>query len=306
MSSIARSVQEIKADLRSIIEPSLIFRLCAGAGHAWRDRTLGPVDTIYLFLAQVLHGNTSCAHVRQFGNFTFTRSAYCEARKRLPVEVFRSLLRETGQRVSKEASRVGLWLGHRVVSVDGSTFSMSDTNELRALFHWASRKRGFEFTVSKFVALFDLIIGALRLEVELVSHQPQEFERVAVFGHLGVGQQSEVEEVVQVAHGRLRATRHPIGHVIVTQATGALLQVRLQEEQALSVLAVAGDHRLQLFADEALDVGKQLGSNRVRKFVEEFAIAAQEASRQHRSANGHVFASQLDGVPDGPSRAAYR
>lgn len=158
--SIARSVQEIKGDPRSLIGPDLIMRVCQAAGHVWRDRTLGPVETIYLFLAQILHGNTSCAHVRQFGNFTFTRSAYCEARKRLPVQVLRSLLRETGERVAEQGPRVGLWRGHRVVSVDGSTFSMADTNELRSLFHWA-RKRGVEFPVSRFVALFDLITGAL-------------------------------------------------------------------------------------------------------------------------------------------------
>ncbi len=159
--SIARSVQQVKGDLRSLVTPSQIMRQCQAAGHGWRHRTLGPVETIYLFIAQVLHGNTSCAHVRQLGNFAFTRSAYCEARKRLPVEIFRELLREIGQRVTKQASRVGLWRGHRIVSVDGSTFSMPSTCELQALFRWAPEKRGFEFPVSKFVALFDLITGAL-------------------------------------------------------------------------------------------------------------------------------------------------
>jgi hypothetical protein len=159
--SIARSVQQIKADLQAIVDPGLIMKLCQAAGHAWRDRTLGPVQTIYLFIAQILHGNTSCAHVRQLGNFAFARSAYCEARKRLPVQVLRDLLRATAQRVTQQASRVGLWRGHRVVSVDGSTFSMSDTKDLRALFHWVPQKRGCEFPVSKFVALFDLITGAL-------------------------------------------------------------------------------------------------------------------------------------------------
>jgi hypothetical protein len=159
--SIARSVQQIKADLHAIIAPALILNVCQAAGHSWRDRTLGPVQTIFLFIKQILHGNTSCAHVRQLGNFAFARSAYCEARKRLPVQVLRDLLRATAQRVTKQASRVGLWHGHRVVSVDGSTFSMSDTRELQALFHWAPEQRGCEFPVSKFVALFDLITGAL-------------------------------------------------------------------------------------------------------------------------------------------------
>ena len=175
--SIARSVQKVKDDLGSIITPNLIIGICQAVGHIWRDRTLGPVQTIYHFIAQVLHGNTSCAHVRQLGNFTFTRSAYCEARKRIPVQVFRELLRAIGQRVTEEASRVGLWLGHRIVSVDGSAFSMSDTKQLQALFRWAPEKRGFEFPVSKFVALFDLITGAL---LDLVPASMRDHELLIV------------------------------------------------------------------------------------------------------------------------------
>jgi len=159
--SIARSVRQIKRDLNSIVSPDLILKLCTAAGHLWRDRTLGPVETIFLFIAQVLHGNTSCAHVRQLGNFAFTKSAYCEARRRLPVGVLRALLRQTGQRLTQHANQLELWRGHRIVSVDGSTISISDTKPLRALFHWAPEKRGFELPVSRFVALFDLITGAL-------------------------------------------------------------------------------------------------------------------------------------------------
>jgi hypothetical protein len=177
MGSIARSVRQIKADLGSIVAASQITKLCEAAGHIWRDRSLGPVETIYLFIAQILHGNTSCAHVRQLGGFAFTRSAYCEARKRLPVQVLRDLLRVTGQRVTEHASRVGLWRGHRVVSVDGSTFSMSDAKELHALFRWAPGNRGHELPVSRFVALFDLITGAL---LDLVPASMRDHELVIV------------------------------------------------------------------------------------------------------------------------------
>ena len=175
--SIARSVREIKGDLRPIVSSDLIVRLCIAAGHVWRDRTLGPAETIYLFIAQVLHGNTSCAHVRQLGKFAFTRSAYCEARKRLPVDVLRELLRETGHRVTEQASRVGLWRGHRVIGVDGSSFSMSDSKQLRALFHWAPGDRGHELPVSRFVTLFDLITGAL---LDLVPASMRDHELLIV------------------------------------------------------------------------------------------------------------------------------
>jgi hypothetical protein len=127
MGSIARSVQQIKTDLGSIVAASLIMNLCEAAGHLWRDRSLRPVETIDFFIVQILHGNTNCAHGRQPGGFAFTRSASCEARKRLPVPVLRDLLSVTGQRVTEYASRIGLWRGHRVVSVDGSPCSASST-----------------------------------------------------------------------------------------------------------------------------------------------------------------------------------
>ncbi len=47
--SIARSVQQVKGELRSLVTPSQIMRQCQSAGHGWRHRTLGPVETIYLF-----------------------------------------------------------------------------------------------------------------------------------------------------------------------------------------------------------------------------------------------------------------
>jgi len=205
--SIAWSVQQFKADLQAIIDPRLIMKLCQAAGHAWRERTLGPVQTIYLFIAQILHGNTSCAHVRQLGNFAFTRSAYCEARKRLPLEVLRNLLRATGQRVTEQVSRVGLWHGHRVVSVDGSTFSMPDARQVRGLFRWAPENRGCEFPVCKFVALFDVITGAL-LDLAPATMRDHELKTVPFVLHVRLPG-ATAEHAVAVCHSRagLLATR---------------------------------------------------------------------------------------------------
>ena len=43
------------------------------------ERLLDPVTTLYLFLMQVLHGNTAVSHVVHFGDWSFTDSAYCQA-----------------------------------------------------------------------------------------------------------------------------------------------------------------------------------------------------------------------------------
>jgi hypothetical protein len=103
--------------------PAAIEAACRQEGYTWRKRLLDPVVTIYLFLLQVLHGNTACQHVVQFGCWTFTDSAYCQARKRLPLRVFHQLLEwiaRTGRRATASAHR---WFGHRVWVLDGSSFS---------------------------------------------------------------------------------------------------------------------------------------------------------------------------------------
>ena len=75
--------------------PAAIEEACRQADHRWRNGVLDPATTIYLFLLQVLHGNTACQHVVHFGGWTFTDSTYCQARKRLPLAVYVWLLEGT-------------------------------------------------------------------------------------------------------------------------------------------------------------------------------------------------------------------
>ena len=50
------------------------------------------IATIHLFLLQILHRNTACAHLSRLASRSFTASAYCQARSRLPVRVLQAIL----------------------------------------------------------------------------------------------------------------------------------------------------------------------------------------------------------------------
>jgi hypothetical protein len=136
MSSIAKTLERIKSTLTQTIPPDLIEELCHQAGHAWRERDLGPVVTTHLFLRQILEGNVPIAGLRRLSGLAFTASAYCQARARLPRQVLEGLQRAvTGAVDALTPPRPDeLWHGHRVFLVDGSGFSMPDTDELRAHF----------------------------------------------------------------------------------------------------------------------------------------------------------------------------
>ena len=85
---------QLQGDLSRYLQPGLIENVCRLQGHAWRKRILDPVTTIHLFILQVLAGNTAMTHLRHLAHFSVSASAYCQARARLPLAVFRALLRQ--------------------------------------------------------------------------------------------------------------------------------------------------------------------------------------------------------------------
>ena len=153
--------------------------LTAAEGYAWRDRIWNPVVTFWTFLVQVLHPDCSCreavAHVlaEQAGmsqrRISPDASAYCQARKRLPLSVFVAVLCQVGRCLQDRAGQEYLWHGRRVHVVDGSSCSMSDTPSLQAEFGQPDgQKGGCGFPVVRLVAMFCWATGAV-LDVAMGS-----------------------------------------------------------------------------------------------------------------------------------------
>src|SRR3954447_15365821 len=152
----------LRQDIAAGLSKETIERGCLQVKHLWKKRTLDPATTIYLFLLQVLHGNTACQHVVHFGQWAFTDSAYCLARKRLPLALFHWLLETTAAAFRAATDADARWFGHRVWLVDGSSFSMPDESELRRHFGQpAGQRKGCGFPVAKWLALFALSTGML-------------------------------------------------------------------------------------------------------------------------------------------------
>src|SRR3954447_24955486 len=106
-----------------------ILGACRQVKHTWRHCLLDPVAIIHLFLHQILRGNAAITHLVRISGLTFTASAYCQARSRLPLALFRELLRRVAVRINPVIDDTGTWHGHRVFVADGSSFSMPDTPE---------------------------------------------------------------------------------------------------------------------------------------------------------------------------------
>lgn len=178
---IATILDRLRQDVPACLSPEAVTAACRAVGHSWKDGVLNPVMTVYLFLLQVLHGNTACQHVVHFGGWTFTDSAYCQARKRLPLGVLQSLVRHVRDAaLGPDHHADGRWHGHRAVLIDGSGSSMPDVPALQAHFGQPGAQRpGCGFPVARLLAVFDAATGLLleALAAPLRSHDITGVER---------------------------------------------------------------------------------------------------------------------------------
>src|SRR5438105_6360839 len=97
MASVARALERIKSDLGAYLPEESIEAACRQAGHRWRERELGPVATLHLFVLQVLHFNTAIRHLRHLAKKPVNAAAYCKARMRLPLAALQALLRSSSE-----------------------------------------------------------------------------------------------------------------------------------------------------------------------------------------------------------------
>jgi hypothetical protein len=167
--SIAAALRRIKRDPLGVIKCQVVRRVCEEVGYDdWRRRELDPTVTLALFVQQVIHGNTPCSEVRHIAGRSFSASAWCQARARLPLEVYQGMLgRVCEAALPRSKRREHLWRGHRTFHVDGSTFSMPDTEDLRRAFGLpGGQARGCGFPVAHLLVLFNaatrLLLGDIK------------------------------------------------------------------------------------------------------------------------------------------------
>ena len=189
MVSVRAGLQQVKDKCNHLIPVEAVDALCQGIGYRFRQRLLGPAETVCLFLLQVLHGNIAISALRHQASADVAPDAYCRARTRLPLDLFAHLLRWACDTMNlRGAEDDCLWFGHRTFLIDGSSFSMPDTADLQAAFGQPGGQRaGCGFPVAKVLALFHAGTGAILdiLATPLRVHEMSQIE--ATHQHLQAG-----------------------------------------------------------------------------------------------------------------------
>ena len=150
----------------------------------FRSRIFPPVVTLSAFISQVLSSDHSCQDAvarivaerisEGKGACSENNSPYCRARQRLPEELPKQLMQETGTALDKQSDSQWQWKGRPVKLVDGTTVSMPDTPENQEAYPQPdSQKQGIGFPIARLVGVLSLATGAL-LDYAIAPYQGKE------------------------------------------------------------------------------------------------------------------------------------
>jgi hypothetical protein len=156
-----------------------------------RARIYDTAVTVWVFLAQVLSPDHGCvAAVARLIVYRIAcglaaccaqTGAYCLARDQLDEQALQRLLKQTGVTVEEQAPDDWLWLGHRVVTADGTTVTMPDTAENQAAYPQLSAQApGCGFPILRMVVFFAISTGVV-LEMALGKYRGKLTHEVSLF-----------------------------------------------------------------------------------------------------------------------------
>lgn len=137
-----------------------------------RERIYGPLQTLTLFIEQVLGADQSCQDAVARGvsqrvalglsPCSLNNGPYCKARARLALNLVERLGREVGERLNMAQPDAWRWRGREVKLIDGTTVSMPDTSANQSEFPQSkNQKAGLGFPLARLVAIISLSCGAV-------------------------------------------------------------------------------------------------------------------------------------------------
>ena len=149
-----------------------IAAVVAAHVNDYRERIYSPLDTLRLFIGQVLSSDRACQDVvgrrlsertaQGKSTCTLNTGSYCDARARLPVEIPVALSNKIGARLESMTPETWRWQARQVKLFDGTTVSMPDTPSNQQAFPQSrEQKSGLGFPVARIGALIGLASGAV-------------------------------------------------------------------------------------------------------------------------------------------------
>jgi len=195
LSEVQKKIQVLnEADqlvFSELLQEDVIKQILEELQHHTRQRIYTPQVTLAAFLGQAMSDDGSCQqavhrinkHRRSSGLLpaSVATNSYCEARQRLPEELFLQLLKRSAAMVQAREPEAWLWQEHRVVLVDGCTVRAADTEANQEAFPQpSSQKPGLGFPqVRQLVAIS--LSSAVLLDVQIGPVEGKQTGELSLF-----------------------------------------------------------------------------------------------------------------------------
>lgn len=164
---------------------------CRRFNYRWRERIYTPWITLSVFLSQILSDDHSCdaavdrlqkyRHDQGLATVAPKTGSYCEARQRLPENLFWDLVRRSGQAIHQKAKPSWLFHGRSVKIVDGSTVVMPDTPENQKAYPQVTcQAPGLGFPIARILVVLSLAVGTV-LDAAVGPYQGKQTSELALF-----------------------------------------------------------------------------------------------------------------------------
>lgn len=168
----SRFAQGAGLALGQIIPRQDLLRWVEEEAGDYRERIYSPLQTLTLFIEQVLGADQSCQDAVARGlsqrvalaqsPCSLNNGPYCRARARLALNLVERIGCEVGQRLCTAQPGAWRWRGREVKLIDGTTLSMPDTVANQTEFpQGATQKPGLGFPLARLVAIISLSCGAV-------------------------------------------------------------------------------------------------------------------------------------------------
>ena len=159
--SLLQTRQELENNqlksIKSILSEDRIEQICRSQDYHYRKRLITPVVTVRHMIGAAVSRERSFQSAWHNDGQIGGSDLLCQARRRLPIRVWQGADRWIDSEIAKEFGRQDVWRGHRLIGIDGSCISMSDTAELQEVFGRTQSKHGVSrFPIARVIFGFTL------------------------------------------------------------------------------------------------------------------------------------------------------
>jgi hypothetical protein len=143
--------------LRDVFSEKCVEEICLEQGYHYRKRLMTPLITLLHMIGAAISREKSFQSAWHNNGQIGGSDLLCQARKRLPIGVWQGVDEWVDEKLIKEFGWQDLWRGYRLIGIDGSCVSMSDTPELQEEFGKTESKHGTSrFPIARVLFSFGL------------------------------------------------------------------------------------------------------------------------------------------------------